>query len=143
MKFKSIYALMIGLVVTAFSMSAFAADDQASQDDMTVVGACMVQKFTDHVPSIPQDKMDKCSDVEASAAPKCLGLTDDEYGSYVKFCISQLSNAKCVAGKMKTTLMQYANCGYEKDPVACYKGLGFTMDDVVKLSTECEKEGAK
>ncbi|MDX1902456.1 MAG: hypothetical protein SFW66_10750 [Gammaproteobacteria bacterium] len=144
MQFKPVYALIAGLVIgAAWISNCSAADDQATKDENTVVGACMVQKFTERTPAISEATINKCADVDSSVMPKCLGLSDDEYVGFAKFCVTQLINAKCVAAKMKTPLMQYADCGYEKDPAACYKQLGFTMDQVVKLSTDCQSEVAK
>ncbi len=139
MKHTTLHALILGSFICATGIPAYAVDDQATQDDNTVVGACMIQKFKEHKPPISEDKMNKCSDVKSEETASCLGLAEDEYMGYVKFCVTQLINAKCVAGKMKVTLMQYANCGYESNP-ACYKGLGFTMDAVTKLSTDCQSE---
>jgi hypothetical protein len=140
MKCKSIYALIMGSLIGISSMSTYAEEDQASNDENTVVGACMIQKFTEHTPPIKQSKIDKCADADSDAAPKCLGLSNDEYISLAKFCVAQLENAKCVSKKMKVSLMEYANCGYEENPIACYKGLGFTADAIVKLSAACQKE---
>ena len=138
-------ALFIGSLI---SITTYAADDKtvadkSTDDENTVVGACMIQKFQNNQPPVTQATIEKCADVEANAAPKCLGLSDDQYTGYVKFCVAQLINAKCVAGKMKVPLMKYADCGYEKDPVACYKDLGFTPDAIVKLSTDCDKEAGQ
>ena len=139
MKHKIIYALIVGSLIAANAMNAYAADEKSSDDDNTVVGACMVQKFKERTPAIAQSVIDKCADAEADAIPKCLGLSEDEYLGDVAFCIAQLKNAKCVATKMKVTLIDYASCGYESDPVACYKGLGYTPDQIVKLSDDCQK----
>lgn len=136
-------ALIVGSLIGLSGMIACAGDSQAEKDENMVVGACMVQKFKEKKPPIAQAKIEKCGDVDAKAAPKCLGLSDDEYLTIIKFCVAQLTNAKCVSAKMKVPLINYADCGYEPDPAGCYKALGFTTDAIVKLSTDCEKEGAK
>jgi hypothetical protein len=138
MKLKTIYALMAGSLIACISINTYAAESKSTEDENTVVGACMVQKFTEQTPPIKQSIIDKCADVEADAAPKCLGISNETYGTIIDFCILQLKNAKCVSAKMKVPLINYANCGYEKDPDACFKGLGFTTDQIVKLSTDCQ-----
>jgi hypothetical protein len=142
MKYKMLATLFIGSLIsfTAYAADDKAAADKATDDENTVVGACMIQKFQNNTPAISQATIDKCADVEANDAPKCLGLSDEQYTGYVKFCVAQLINAKCVAGKMNVPLIKYADCGYEQDPAACYKELGYTPDAIVKLSTDCQKE---
>ena len=143
MKIKTLYALLVGMSIAVGGISAYAAEEnQATKDDETVVGACMVQKFKESTPAISQATIDKCADADANGIPKCLGISDSAYEGMVKFCVAQLVNAKCVSAKMKVTLIQYADCGYESDPVACYKALGYTPDDVVKLSTDCQNDAA-
>lgn len=137
MNFKTISALILGLNLSA---SVYAASNQPSQEEATVVGACMVQKFTNHTPAIPQDKIEKCADESANGVAKCLGITEDDYNGIIKTCIAQLVNDKCVSAKIKVPLMEYANCGYEKDTDACYKKLGSSSDKVKQLSAECQKK---
>lgn len=143
MKSKIIYTLIVCAVIGLGGLSAYAADEQVGKDETTVLGACMIQKINEKVPGIKEEKINQCSDAEANAVPKCLGMSDDDYLGIINFCKSQLTNAKCVAKKMKVSLYDYADCGYEKDPEACYKALGFTIPDIMKLSKGCIDEGAK
>jgi len=140
------YQLISGLAASLLIMSAmpsYADESKTTDDENMVVGACMIQKFKEHAPPVTETKIESCSNVDASAAPKCLGITENEYTTTVKFCVTQLINSKCVASKMKVPLIKYADCAYEDDSAACYKSLGFTSDAIVKFSTECTSENTK
>lgn len=140
MKSKIQLAHVAGCVIYFATLSAYAEDSQQPKDEDIVVGACMIQKFQERTPPIPQDKIEKCSEAAAEAIPGCLGISEDDYLNIVRFCVHQLENAQCVSGKMSIPLMNYANCGYEKDPSACFKKLGFTTDQIIQFSTDCEKK---
>src|SRR5438094_981837 len=122
MKIKAIFTLIVSAFIT-LSANAYAADvqDQATKDQDIVVGACMTVNLQKKIPGITDAKITECSNGESSALPKCLGLSDADFTTLLNTCKSQLKNAICVAGKLKVTLYQYADCGYEKDPESCYK----------------------
>lgn len=141
MKTKIIYVVIVSAVIGLVGLTAYAADEQVGKDETTVFGACMIQKIQDKVPGIKDEKLSKCSEADANEIPKCLGIADNDYLAIINFCKAQLINAKCVAKKMKVSLYDYANCGYEKDPEACYKGLGFTIKDIMSFSSQCIEEG--
>ncbi len=133
------FRILLVTLFCLFAMNAYAITDKPTRDEATVVGACMVQKFTQHTPPIPQDKINKCANAVANAVPKCLGLNETEYEDIIKSCFVQLGTDKCVAGRMNVPLLKYVTCEYEKDSVACYKRLGFTQDQVTEMSNECQK----
>lgn len=143
MKYKLISGLVAGLLIGIITFPIFAEENKASDDENMVVGACMIKKFKAHIPPVTEAKIESCSNVDGNAAPKCLGITDDEYMTTVKYCVSELINAKCVAGKMKVALIKYADCDYEDNTAECYKSLGFTPDAVTKLRSDCTSEIGK
>jgi hypothetical protein len=143
MNSKMIYALIVSALLGLFSTITLAEDSKATDDENTVIGACLSQKVMDKYPDMKEADLEKCSNGDANDLPKCLRLTDEEFMSIMSLCRSQLANAKCVSAKMKVSLLDYADCGYEKDPEACYKGLGFTLADIIKISENCTASGAK
>ncbi len=142
MKMKSIVALLAVSLMTV-TMNVYAEESQPNNDESIVIGACMTVNIQKKVPGIAQDKIEKCSNGDAKDLPKCLGVSDADFLSFINACKAQLNNAKCVAGKLKVKLIQYADCGYEKDVEACYKNIGTSSDAVAKLSQQCIAEGAK
>lgn len=137
MVYKRIFAAIIGSCIATGGITAYA---DANDDENIIVGTCMIQKFRENKPSLKHSKIDECAKVEADAAPKCLGFTNEKYGSFVKFCIAQLDRDKCMSDKMKIPLIEYANCGYGKKSEACFKKLGYTKNAITKLTISCQKK---
>lgn len=137
MKYHVMYACVISLCLCVISTSLYAADNQPSQEEATIVGACMVQTFMKRKPPITQSTIEKCADATGGMVAKCLGMSEDAYYKIIKQCVTHLANTKCVADKMKVPLMTYASCNFERDSTACYKALGYTPEQVKKLSSEC------
>lgn len=141
MKYRATRALIVAVCMAVSAAAAYAADDQTVQDVNMAVRTCMSHSLTTQIPPIKQTKVDACSNADAGAAPKCLGLSIEKYNRLLKLCVAQLNNAKCVSAKMKVSLNQYINCGYEKDPIACFRALGYEPEAVVQLNSDCKKGG--
>lgn len=139
MRLRTLVLATITLSLGTLTINTQAAPTQAEQDEAVVVGACMVQAFIDHTPPVEKEKIEKCANVAADKVPKCLGLSDEEYTNTIKSCLTQLNNAKCVSKKMNVPLIKYADCGYEKNPTACYKALGYTFEKIKQFSADCDK----
>lgn len=137
---KIIYTVIVCIVIAVGGLSAYASDDEVGKDEATVLGTCMIQKIKEKAPEIKNEQISKCSDGDATEAPRCLGINDTDFINIANFCKSQLANAKCVANKMKVSLYDYADCGYQKNPDACYQSLGFTVQQIMKLSSDCAAE---
>lgn len=134
MKFKAAIAISLSSLL----MSSFAfADFGNAPDDGVVMGACMVTKFKNHNPPIPESKIAECSKTPTDQQPACFGLSNEEYSTMVADCMKLLDNAKCVSGKLKVPLLHYVNCIYDANPKVCFIQLGTTPEIVQQYSADC------
>lgn len=138
MKFKAAIAISLSsLLASSFAFAQFG----TAPDDGVVMGACIVTKFKNHNPPIPESKIAECGKYASDRQPACFGLTNTEYGSMVGDCMKMLENAKCVSAKIKVPLLNYVNCIFDANPKVCFIQLGSTPEAVQQYSADCLKEG--
>jgi hypothetical protein len=130
--------ILIVIIAGMISMPVLALNETAADSEvMQLFGSCMSLGIQRSSPGITQAAIDKCADGVPNDIPKCVNLNEGDFASLVNGCNAEVANAKCIAGKMNVSMLQYAACTFDKDPAACYKGLGSTVDNVKKLHEQC------
>lgn len=142
---KTLYALMVSSLICTAAMNTRAAETQPepTNEELNIIGDCMINTLSTTAPTIEKSKVETCTSADNSdkSTPedlaKCMGVPFERFISVSKACVKQMYSSRCVAAKMKTPILQYTGCNNAKDAAACFKGLGFSIDQVAQFKNEC------